>query len=50
MKDIKSYLKEKKEKKQQYGHKYYKNVSIDKKNKLVEYEKQYCEMMKNALI
>ena len=46
MKDIKIYQKERKEKKQQYGHKYYKNLSIDEKNKLVEYKKQYYEMIK----
>ena len=40
MKDIKINLREKKEKKKQYGHKYYINLSIDEKNKLVEYKKQ----------
>ena len=39
VKDIKVFLNKKKEKKQQYGHKLFKNLS-DEKQKLVEYKKK----------
>ena len=39
VKDIKIFLKEKKQKKRQYGGECYKNLSEDKKQKLVEYRK-----------
>ena len=39
MKDIKSFLKKKKEEKQQCGHGLYKNLPKDKKQKLAEYKK-----------
>ena len=47
VKDIKVFLNKKKEKKQQYGHKLFKNLS-DEKQKLVEYKKKY-KMRKNTL-
>ena len=48
MKNIKVFQK-KKNKKQQYGHKRYKNLSEDEKLKLVEYRKQ-CSIMKKSTI
>ena len=44
MKDIKSFLKKKK-KKEKYGQKWYKNISKNQKQSLVEYRKKY-EMRK----
>ena len=41
MKDIEIFLLEQKEKKQQYGHERYKNLSEYEKEKLVEYRKKY---------
>ena len=49
MKDI-SLSKEEKEKKQQYRHESYKNISEYEKQKLVEYRKKYYRMRKNALL
>ena len=48
--DIKIFLKEKKEKKQQYGRERCENLSKDEKQKLVENRKIYHRMRKNHLI
>ena len=45
----KSLWKIRKEKKQQYGHECYKNLSEKEKKKLVEYRKKFYKMRKNAL-
>ena len=37
------------DKKRKYGREYYKNLSEDEKQKLVEYRKKYYRMRKNAL-
>ena len=49
VKDIKIFLKKKK-KKQQYGCERYKNLSEEKKQKLVEYRKKYYRMRKNVIL
>ena len=41
MKDIKVFLKKKKEKKSQYGHQQHKNLPEDEKQKFDEYRKIY---------
>ena len=46
MKDIKIFLKKKKEKKRQYGRKRYKNLSKEEKQKLVDYRKKNAELKK----
>ena len=46
MKNIKIFLKKKKEKKQQYGCERYKNLSEDKKIKWLSKEKKYYKMTK----
>ena len=43
MKDIKIFLKKKKNKKRQYGRERYKNVLEDEKQKLVDYKKNIIE-------
>ena len=48
MKDIKIFLKKKKEKNQQFGRERYKNLSGDEKQKLVRYRKKYYSMRKNV--
>ena len=48
MKDIKIFRKKKKEKKQQYGRKRYKNLLEDEQQKLVEYRKIYLKMKKGS--
>ena len=48
MKDIKILLKNKKEKKQQYGCENYKNFSKDEKQKFIQYRKKYYIMRKNV--
>ena len=50
MKDIKVSLQKKKEKKQQYSHERYKNLSENENQKLVEYKEKYYKMRKNALL
>ena len=40
LKDIRIFSKEEKEKKQQYGHECYKNLSEDEKQKFVDYRKK----------
>ena len=50
VKDIKIFLKKKKEKKQQYGCEHYKNFSEDETNQLVEYRKRYYKMRKSPLL
>ena len=50
VKDIKIFLKKKKEKKRQYRRERYKNISGDEKQKLVEYRKKYYRTRKNALL
>ena len=45
-----SFSREEKEKKWQYGHERYKNLSKDKKQKLVEYRKKYYKMRKIFII
>ena len=47
MKDIKIFLKKKKNRKQVYGCEQYKNLSEFEKQRLVEYRKRYYEMLKN---
>ena len=49
-KDIKIFLKKKKEKKRQYCRERYKNLSKDEKQKLVEHRKKYYKMRKNAVL
>ena len=44
LKNIKAFLKKKKEKKQQYGQEQYKNLSEDEKQKLAEYRKKHYEI------
>ena len=46
LKDIKIFLRKKKKKKQQYGCERYKNLSEDKKSKLVEFRKRYKKLEK----
>ena len=50
LKDIKIFLKKKRNKNRQYGHERYKNLSEIKENKLVEYRKKYYRTKKNALL
>ena len=50
VKDIKIFLKKKKEKRQQYGRERYENLSEDEKQTLVEYRKKYYRMRKNATL
>ena len=50
MKDIKIFLRKKKEKKQYDGRKSYKNLSEDEKQKLVDYREKYYRMRKNVLL
>ena len=47
MKGTKIYLNKKKNKKQEYGHEPYKNLSEDEEQRLPEYRKRYYEMQKN---
>ena len=47
MKGTKIYLNKKKNKKQEYGHEPYKNLSEDEEQRLPEYRKRYYEMRKN---
>ena len=47
---MKIFLEKKKKKEQQYGIERYKNLSENKKQKLVEYRKKYYRMGKNALL
>ena len=49
VKNIKIFLKKKKEKKRQYGCERWK-LPEEEKNKLVEYRKKYYRMKKNALL
>ena len=49
MKDIKVFLKKKKEKKRQYGRERYKNLTEDEKQNLVDYKKISYKMTKYAL-
>ena len=46
LKDIKVFVKKRKKKKQQYGCERYKNLSEDKKSKLVEFRKRYKKLEK----
>ena len=46
VKDIKVFLRKKKEKKQQYGRERYKNLSEDEKQNLAEYRKNIIEWEK----
>ena len=50
LKDIKIFLKKKRNKNRQCGRERYKNLSEIKKNKLVEYRKKYYRTKKNALL
>ena len=50
MKDIKIFLKKKKNRKRQYCCERYKNISEDKKQKLIEYRKKHYRMKKNTLL
>ena len=50
LKDIKIFLKKKRNKNRQYGRERYKNLSEIKENKLVEYRKKYYRTKKNALL
>ena len=47
---MKIFLKKKKKKKQQYARERYKNISEDEKQKLFEYRKKYCRMIKKGLL
>ena len=49
VKDIKIFLK-KENRMQQYGREHYKNLSEDKKHKLVGYRKAYNRMSENILL
>ena len=51
VKDIKVFLKKRKEKKkQQYGCERYKSLSEDENQKLFEYRKKYYKMRKSTLL
>ena len=50
VKDIKVVLKKKNLEKQQYVCERYKNLSEEKKQRLVEYRKKYYKIRKNALL
>ena len=50
LKDIKIFLKKKRNKNRQYGRERYKYLSEIKKNKLVEYRKKYYRTKKNTLL
>ena len=47
---MKIFLKKKKKSKRQYALERYKNISEHEKQKLFEYRKKYCRMIKNALL
>ena len=50
VKDIRGLSKEEKEKKQQYGHERYKNLTEDKKQNLVEYRTKYYNIRTIVLL